>query len=455
MVKEVFFINIKTNSKKVVKGDTFVALKGIKNDGHKFIEEAIENGASLIVAEYGIYKVDTVIVPNTHEYLCEYLNNMYSYIFDEIKLIGITGTNGKTTTAYLTSKALNELGIACGYIGTIGFYIDDKIKELNNTTPDILEIYEMLLTCYERKCKYVVMEVSSQALAMHRLDGLKFDYGVFTNLTEDHLDYHKTMKEYAVAKQKLFQNIKKNGFAIINNDDEYKNYYLLNNNNLTYGFSNSDYIINNYKIENNILSFTLNDEKYSTNLLGKYNAYNISIVIILLKLIGYEYEDIKNILIKLEAPSGRMEKIKYKDNLIIVDYAHTPDAVEKIINAVKEFSSGKIITLIGCGGNRDKNKRPIMADVATTLSDYVIFTSDNPRNEKPEDIINDMISNLTKNNYEVEINRKEAINKGIQKLEKNDILLLLGKGHEDYQIIGDAKYHFSDKEVALNIIRGE
>ena len=200
-----FFIIVKTNSKKVEEGDIFVALKGIKNDGHDFIEEAIKNGAKLIIAEHGMYKVDTVIVPNTHDYLCEYLNNIYDYIFDEIKLIGITGTNGKTTTAYLTSKALNDLGITSGYIGTIGFFIDKKIKDLENTTPDILEIYEMLLTCYENKCKYVVMEVSSQALSMNRLKGLKFNYGVFTNLTQDHLDYHRTMENYALAKKELFK----------------------------------------------------------------------------------------------------------------------------------------------------------------------------------------------------------------------------------------------------------
>lgn len=455
MVKEVFFINIKTNSKKVVNGDTFIALKGIKNDGHTFIEEAINNGAKLIIAEYGMYKVDTVIVPDTHNYLCEYLKNMYDYIFDEIKIVGITGTNGKTTTAYLTSKALNDLGITSGYIGTIGFFIDKKIKDLDNTTPDILEIYEMLLTCYEKKCKYVIMEVSSQALSMNRLDGLKFDYAVFTNLTEDHLDYHKTMEDYALAKQKLFKNIKKSGYAIINNDDEYKDYYLLDNQNITYGFNDCDYKIDNYKVENNKSLFTLNDEEYIINLLGKYNVYNLSVIIILLKLIGYKYENIKNELLRLNAPSGRMEQINYNDNLIIIDYAHTPDAVEKIITAVREFSKGKVVTLIGCGGNRDKNKRPIMAEIATKLSDFVIFTSDNPRFEKPEDILNDMTKNLDISNYEVEINRKEAINKGIQKLVKNDILLLLGKGHENYQIIGSTKYEFSDKEVALNIIRGE
>ena len=450
-----FFINLKTNSKKVKPGDTFIALKGINNDGHNFIDEAIKNGASLIIAERGNYSVDTIIVPDTHEYLCEYLKNMYDYIFDKIKIIGITGTNGKTTTTFLTASALNKLGIKASYIGTIGFYIDEKVKDLNNTTPDILDIYEMFIESYEKNCKYIIMEVSSQALSMHRCDGIKFDYVAFTNLTEDHLDYHKTMNEYALAKQQLFKNVKKGGYALINIDDQYKDYFLLKNKNITYGFNNSDYIIQDYKIENNILSFKLNNELFNTKLLGKYNIYNLTVVIILLKLIGFKYEEIKNIIYNLESPKGRMERIEFKDNLIIIDYAHTPDAVEKIINAVKEFCRGKIITLIGCGGNRDKLKRPIMGEGACKLSDYVIFTSDNPRFEKPEDILNDIVKNLKYKNYEVEINRQAAINKGIQKLGKNDILLLLGKGHEEYQIINDIKYKFSDKEIVINIIRGE
>ena len=300
------------------------------------------------------------------------------------------------------------------------------------------------------------MEISSQALAMNRVSKVFFDYAVFTNLTKDHLDYHIDMKNYALAKQKLFKQIKKDGYAIINIDDEYKNYFLLQNNNVTYGFNDANYKILSYKVENNITKFSLENnniiENYETKLLGKYNVYNLVTMIIILKLIGLNYNKIKELVYDAMPPSGRMETIVNGNNKIIVDYAHTPDAVQNILSSVKDLCVGRIITIIGCGGNRDKTKRPEMALVSTSLSDYVIFTSDNPRGEKPEEIINDMIQKLDKKNYEIEINRYEAIKKGIQMLKENDILLVLGKGHEDYQIIGDKKYYFSDKNTILDII---
>ena len=442
---------IKTDSRKIKKGDVFIAIK----DGHKYIEDAIKRGSNLIIAEYGNYSVQTLIVPNTHKYLCEYLKEIYHYIFSKIKIIGITGTNGKTTTAYLIHKALNKLGVKCGYIGTIGFYINRKIKKLKNTTPDILEIYELLLYCYENNCSYVTMEVSSQALSMNRVDGIKFDYVIFTNLTQDHLDYHKTMNNYCLAKQELFRKLKKDGVAIVNNDDKYKKYFLLDENkNITYGFSKSDYQITDYKIKKYKQLFKLNNgEEYITNLIGKYNIYNIINVIIILKQIGYDYDTISKIIRKLKAPNGRMDVIKNKDNLFIIDYAHTPDAVEQVLKTINEIKNNRVITIIGCGGNRDKNKRPIMGEIATKNSDYVIFTSDNPRMENPSIILDDMVCNLRCNNYEIVINRKEAIKKGIQILKRNDILLVLGKGHENYQIIGNKLFYFNDKKIVQDLIR--
>ena len=441
---------IKCDSRKVNKGDTFIALKGINNDGHKYVIDAIKNGASKVIVEYGEYPVDTVIVNNTREYLNKYLYDNYYNDIKDLKIIGVTGTNGKTTTCYLLYQALNMLNIKCAYIGTLGFYNLEYQNTLNNTTPDILDIYEMLLYCKKNDYKYVAMEVSSQGLFYDRLNGILFDYAVFTNLTIDHLDFHKTMDNYAKEKQKLFKKLKPNGIKIVNNDDEYKDYFK-DNTTITYGFSNSDYTINDYTSNLDKTVFKINEIEYITNLIGKHNVYNISIVIIILNILKVDNNKIIEIVSKLKNAIGRMDTIKYRDNLIIIDYAHTPDAVEKIIKSVT-YLGNNLITIIGCGGNRDKTKRPIMGEIATKLSDYVIFTSDNPRNENPLDIINDIVQNIDTFNYEIEENREKAIKKGIQKLKKNDILLLLGKGHEDYQIINGHKYHFSDMEVVLKNI---
>lgn len=443
-------MNIKIDSRKVINGDTFIALRGVNDDGHNYINDAIKNGATTIIAEEGEYSVNTIIVSDTKKYLKEYLENNYYDEIKKLKLIGMTGTNGKTTTCFLIYQALNKLNIKCAYIGTLGFYLKDSFKQLNNTTPNLYELYNMLLECVKEDYEYVVMEVSSQALSMGRVDTLIFDYVIFSNLTQDHLDYHKTMENYVIEKQKLFK-MTNNSFAIVNNDDEYKNYFLLDNKNITYGKTNSDY---NIEILNTSLDgsvFKLNDEKYFTKLIGEYNILNMTIVIILLKLLNIE--NIYDVIKELNSPNGRMDIIKYKENNIIIDYAHTPDAVEKIINTVSNLQHNRVITIIGCGGNRDKSKRSIMGDISTKYSDYVIFTSDNPRYENPKKILKDITDKLDKKNYKILKNRKKAIKNGIQMLEKNDILLLLGKGHEDYQIVKNKKIHFSDKEIVYKYIR--
>lgn len=448
-------MKIKTDSRKIKKGDTFVALKTLNNDGHQYIEDAIKNGATTIVAEHGLYEVDTLIVNDTKEYLVKALKEEYYEEIKDLKLIGITGTNGKTTECFLTYQAFIKLGKKAAYIGTIGFYVNgEKIKDLANTTPEINEIYEMLLYAKENDAEYVMMEVSSHALSMNRVEGLEFTYAVFTNLTKDHLDYHLDMKSYALAKQKLFKMAKK---AIVNVDDDYKNYFLLkDNDNITYGFGEADYQILNYEMSSDGSKFTVktkNEEfEIATSLLGKYNVYNLLVTVILLMKEQVEIDKIKELIPTLKAPNGRMDTIFYETNRIIIDYAHTPDAVENILKAVKELNPNHIYTIVGCGGNRDKTKRPEMAKIATSLSTCAIFTNDNPRLEDPNDIIEDMIKNLENTNYEVIINRKNAIIKGIQMLENNDILLVLGKGHETYQIIGKERLEFDDKQIVLEII---
>lgn len=447
----------KTDSRKVEKGDIFVALRGVNNDGHSYIADAIEKGAEKIVAEEGLYPVETYIVKDTHEYLVQTLKREYYDEIKDLKLIGITGTNGKTTSCYLIHQALNKLGRKCGYIGTIGFYIDKKICDLPNTTPDILELYDMLLTCKKEGCEFVAMEVSSHSLDMDRVEGLLFDYAVFTNLTQDHLDYHGNMKNYALAKQKLFRKMKEQGTCFINIDDDYSCHFLLSENrNVTYGFRNGDYRITNMTYSLGHTDFIVSHEgekTYQMKLIGQHNLYNMLVVIMLLEDLEIEESKIRKTISLLEEPRGRMECVRYRDALVIVDYAHTPDAVSNAIHAVLEIPHGKIYTIVGCGGDRDRAKRPEMAKIATDLSDYAIFTSDNPRNEDPEHILNDMEHGLDNTNYEKIVNRKEAINRGIQMLQKSDILLLLGKGHETYQVIGNKKIHFDDMEEVKKIVK--
>lgn len=450
-------MNIKIDSRQVLPNDTFIAIKTLANDGHLYVEDAIRKGATTVVVEEGIYPVHTIHVKDTKEYLIQYLKEHYYDTIKDIKLIGITGTNGKTTTCFLLYEAFKKLGKKAAYIGTIGFYMEEKVRDLENTTPEIIEIYQMLLECKEHQIEYVMMEVSSHALAMKRVDGILFDYAVFTNLTKDHLDYHLDMKHYALAKQQLFYQLKPTGKAIINIDDDYKNYFLRKENkNITYGFLESDYqIIENHSdIHGNIFEVNGNNkiETYHSTLLGKHNIYNLLVMIIILKEYQIPEQEIYEVVKEAKAPAGRMDIIPYKTNKIIVDYAHTPDAVSNILAACLELKPEHIYTIIGCGGNRDKTKRPEMALIATKLSTKAIFTSDNPRFEKPEDIIEDMIHSLDNKNYEIIVNRKNAIEKGIQILKNNDILLILGKGHENYQIVGKEKKHFDDKEVVLEII---
>lgn len=425
---------LQDDSRKIKEGDTFIARSGYNTDGHNYVIDAINRGAKKVIVEYGNYDVPTLVVDNTNEYLDKYLklNNI------DIKIIGVTGTNGKTTTCYLIYQLLNNLGVKCSYIGTLGYILDDNVIELNNTTPGKLELYYLLKDSYNHNVQYVVMEISSQALDQDRVNFIELDYAIFTNLTHEHLDYHKNIENYIEAKKKIFNLLKDDGISIINNDDEYSEYFKVKNYK-TYGLSNSDY--------------NINGNKYNIPLIGDYNKYNLFAAISVLYEMGYKYDNLYDIVSKLKEPSGRMEVVNYNNNKIIIDYAHTPDAMEKVITACRDLTENKIITIIGCGGNRDISKRRIMGSVATDYSDYVIFTSDNPRYEDPNIILNDMVQELDKNNYEIESNRENAIKKGIQLLSNNDILLVLGKGHEKYQIINGIKIPFDDKKIVLENIR--
>ena len=454
-------INIKTDSRKVKQGDIFVALRGIVGDGHDFIPKAIENGASKIIAEEGTYSVPFEIVKDTREYLNNYLKDNYNDVLEQMNIIGITGTNGKTTTAYLIYNALNKLGKKCCYIGTIGFYKDKKVSNLPNTTPEVTEIYDMLVGAYEEGYRYAVIEASSEGLLHKRLENVPFSYAVFTNLTQDHLNIHKTMDNYAKCKQKLFNQLKAGGKAVINYDEANKHLFMMDyNTNITYGFTGGDYRISDYQMSIMGSNFTLISDGVKQNikvpLIGKYNIYNVLVTIVILKELGINHYEIIDVLENIDSPPGRMEMVEYKNNRIIIDYAHTPDALLNVISTVKEVCDGKIYTVFGCTGDRDRTKRPIMMKLVTDLCDKAIVTCDDIHNEDPNRIVDDMLEGNINTNYEIELDRKQAIIKGINMLDTNDALLILGKGHEEVMIVKDnKKIPFNDKKTVLEYLESK
>lgn len=450
-------VALKTDSRAVKPGDTFIAIPNVARDGHDYIEQAIANGATKIIAEHGSYKVETIIVESTREYLKTYLYENYYPLIKDIKLIGLTGTNGKTTTCLMTYQILKMLKKNVAYMGTIGFYYGDVKKPMVNTTPDVDVLYNMLLEAKENGVEYFVMEVSSHALDKDRIHGLEFDEVAFTNLTQDHLDYHKTLENYANAKRILFTKTRNDKIAIINGDDEhYQHFVLESNNNIIIGQHDSDVKILEMSFSHlgTIFKFEYLNHEYQArlNMVGRYNIYNYLIALLLVNKLGVKIEDILALNDKLKAPAGRMELLKYGTNSIFVDYAHTPDAVINVLKSAEEFKNGRIITIIGCGGDRDATKRPIMGKAALEHSDYVIFTSDNPRSEDPQMILDDITNGLSGSNFEIEVDRQKAIIKGMQQLKHNDILMILGKGQEDYQITKTGKHHFSDQEEVMKYI---
>ncbi|MGM9877792.1 MAG: UDP-N-acetylmuramoyl-L-alanyl-D-glutamate--2,6-diaminopimelate ligase [Bacilli bacterium] len=443
------------DSRKVTKGQTFIAIKGLTVDGHNYIEKAIEKGAEKIICEKDLdIDIPYEKVENTTQYQKEILSKEYGCIINKLNIIGITGTNGKTTSCYLIYQMLEQLGIDVAYIGTLGFYYKDEHIELTNTTPDILVLYQLLVKAQEQGCKVVIMEVSSQALSYDRLYGIKFSLIGFTNLTEDHLDYHKTMDNYLNAKLLILDHLTDDAKIIANCDDEkYTSFKKDGHKFITFG-NNGDYKIINYitNPSSTDLTFEYNNKDYNVSipLNSKFNIYNYLTMLCVVNQYGVSIENIiKNTNI-LKAPKGRCETYKVKNGYAVIDYAHSPDAVLKVITAYNELKKNRIITIIGCGGDRDPKKRPIMGQIATDLSDFVIFTNDNPRTEDPTKIMTDILSGVKKENYKVVYDRKEAIKYGLDMLEKDDIILLLGKGHENYQIIGREKIHLDDSEEILN-----
>ncbi len=450
-------INIKTDYQKIKPGDIYVALRGVNTDGHDYINQAIQKGARKIIAETGNYSITTELVDNTYDYLAKYLRKNYNEFLHEMNIIGVTGTNGKSSVSYLLYDAMTRLGYKVAFLGTMGYFLEnqkeDGMKELN-----ICDIYDYMIQAYDKGFKYFILEVSCHDLEQEKVKTIPFDDAIFTNLSESHLDAFVTMEKYAEVKQQLFRHLKSGGIAIINGDDNYaSNFILANNYNLVYGTKEGVHFkIGEYELNPNgmIFKFSYKGDTYqvNTSLIGKYNIYNLMAVIVYLLALGVKPVPLLKTIYALKAPSGYMDMIKYNSSLIIIDYAHTPDAMEKVLMSIKEFTTGDIYVIFGCAGGKDRNKRPMMAYVASKLSKQFIITNDDPGYEDENQIVNDILSKKDFTNYEVILDRKEAINKGISYLRGNDALVILGKGYEQYMKIREQEIPFNDKNAVLEYL---
>ncbi len=458
---------ITSNSKQVKKGFVFVAIKGNRQDGNCFINEAITRGARIVVARKNTpkikitEKVKLITVNDCRKFLAKAANRFYGSPSAKLKVIGITGTNGKTTISYLIEALAKESGCACGVIGTINCHFKGKVIESKNTTPGCVELQSLLAKMRAQGVKYCAMEVSSHALDQDRVAGINFKRAIFTNLTQDHLDYHKNLENYFLAKAELFRSLPSSGTAIINNDDRYGRRIkrLTGAKILTYGIEKPSAVMaKDIDFGMDGAKFTLLAPKINlrikTHLVGRHNIYNLLAAIAWGISEKLSIKDIKSAIEKFKNVCGRLEKVICKKGFtIFVDYAHTPDALFNVISALRPLVKGKIIVVFGCGGERDKLKRPKMGKVVTELSDYAIITSDNPRSEDPLRIIQDVCAGIKKNNYCLKPERFEAIRAGLALAKKDDCLLLAGKGHENYQILKDGAVHFNDKEVVRKCLR--
>jgi UDP-N-acetylmuramoyl-L-alanyl-D-glutamate--2,6-diaminopimelate ligase len=459
---EITGVNI--DSRRIEKGHLFVAIPGTVTDGHKFIPKAIELGAAAvlceIIPEEQTAGVTYIKVASTEDAVGKVATLFYGDPSRKLKLVGVTGTNGKTTIATLLYNMFRKFGHKCGLLSTVCNYIEGEAIPADHTTPDPIELNRLLAQMVDAGCEYAFMECSSHAIAQKRIGGLKFAGGLFTNLTRDHLDYHKTFENYRDAKKAFFDGLDKDAFAITNADD--KNGMVMVQNCKAQIKTYSTRTMADFKakiIECHFegMYLDINGKEVGVQFIGKFNVSNLLAVYGAAVMLGKKPEDILLILSTLKSVNGRLEPIHSPEGYTaIVDYAHTPDALENVLNAIHEVlnGKGKVITVCGAGGNRDKGKRPIMAQEAVKQSDKVIITSDNPRFEEPQDIINDMLAGLDQKQMKKVVSivdRREAIRTACMLAEKGDVILIAGKGHEDYQEIKGVKHHFDDKEVVKEI----
>lgn len=457
--------SIHFDSRKIESNDVFVAIKGTLSDGHSFIDKAISLGASVVVCEdlptNLLSQITYVQVKDTNEALAHLANNFYDNPSQKIDLVGITGTNGKTTIASLLYQMFRKAGFKVGLLSTVKIMVDDVEYKATHTTPDSLTINHYLNEMVEAGCEYCFMEVSSHGVHQKRTEGLHFVGGVFTNLSHDHLDYHPTFAEYRDVKKSFFDNLPKSAFAITNIDDKNGAVMLQNTpaRKLTYALKTyADYkaVI----LENQLsgLQLKINEQEVWTRLIGTFNGYNLLAIYAVAIELGIEKLDALRLLSELESVSGRFQFIVSAAKITaIVDYAHTPDALENVLKTINDIrtKNEQLITIVGCGGDRDKTKRPIMAKIASEMSDKVILTSDNPRTEDPEVILQEMEAGISAENYKKYVSildRKQAIKTACQMANSNDIILIAGKGHETYQEINGVRHDFDDMKIVQELL---
>ena len=461
---EIEIKGIHCDSRKIEPGFLFVAVPGTQSDGHSFIGKAIEMGAKAIVCQILPENLQNDVTYIRVKDSAETLGLIASVWNGEpskhLILVGVTGTNGKTTTATLLYRMFEQLGYTTGLLSTVCNYIHDKELPATHTTPDAIELNDLLAKMVEAGCDYVFMEVSSHAIDQKRIAGLQFKGGIFTNLTRDHLDYHLTFEAYRDAKKAFFDGLPASAFALTNKDDKNGMFMLQNTkaNKQTYSLlSLADFKGKILEAHFDGTEMVINGKEITTQFVGKFNAYNLLAVYGAAILLGQTPDEVLLVLSTLRSVSGRFQTFRSPEGYTaVVDYAHTPDALTNVLNAIGEVLSnkGKIITVVGCGGNRDKGKRPIMAKESARLSDFVILTSDNPRFEEPEDIICDMTEGLTDvspKKFLKITDRKEAIRTACLLAKPGDVILIAGKGHEDYQEVKGVKHHFDDREIVMNI----
>ena len=460
---EITGVNI--DSRRIATGQLFVAMRGTQVDGHRFITKATEQGAAAVLCEelpeVLSEGVTYVKVPSTEDVVGHVATAFYGNPSEKLKLVGATGTNGKTTIATLLYNRFRKLGYKCGLLSTVCNYIEEEVVPADHTTPDPIELNRLLAQMVDAGCQYVFMECSSHAIAQKRIGGLKFSVGIFTNLTRDHLDYHKTFENYRDAKKAFFDMLPKGSYAIINADDKNGNVMVQNTKATVKTYSTrqmADYRARLIECHFEGMYLEIDGHEVGVQFIGKFNVSNLLAVYGTARVLGEKPEDILIALSTLGSVSGRLEPIRSADGFTaIVDYAHTPDALENVLNAIHEVldGRGKVITVCGAGGNRDKGKRPLMAKEAARQSDRVIITSDNPRFEDPQEIINDMLAGLDRQQMKKVlsiVDRREAIRTACMMAQKGDVILIAGKGHEDYQEIKGVKHHFDDKEVVREFI---
>ena len=457
--------DVDIDSRRVASGHLFVAIPGTQTDGHQYIGKALEQGAVAVLCEHIPDGVDAeratfVVVESTEAAVGPVATAFQGHPTEQLKLVGVTGTNGKTTIATLLYNLFRRLGYKCGLLSTVCNYIEGEAIAASHTTPDPVELNRLLRRMVDAGCEYAFMECSSHAIAQKRIGGLKFAGGIFTNLTRDHLDYHKTVENYRNAKKQFFDMLPKGSFAITNADDKNGLFMVQNTKATVKTYSTTqmaDFRARLVECHFEGMYLEIDGREVGVQFIGKFNVSNLLAVYATAVMLGQQPEEVLVVLSTLKSVAGRLEPIASPDGFTaIVDYAHTPDALENVLRAIHEVlqGKGKVITVCGAGGNRDKGKRPLMAQEAVKQSDRVIITSDNPRFEEPQDIINDMLAGLDQKQMKKVVSivdRREAIRTATMMAQKGDVILIAGKGHEDYQEIKGVKHHFDDREVVREL----